>query len=101
MLYHTALRAPASVLEIFTTIRRSNWGCWSVLEKCSVPCQTPTMSVGEAGVDGCVAAVGAAVCDAGGAACALTQRRWLQAAKPLLRLRKTATKTVTSRNKGI
>src|SRR5271156_2373542 len=73
MLYHTALRAPASVLEIFTTSRRSNWGCWSVLEKCSVPCQTPTMSVGEAGVDGCVAAAGAAVCDAGGAACALTQ----------------------------
>jgi hypothetical protein len=31
------------------------------------------MSVGEAGVDGCVAAAGAAVCDAGAAACALTQ----------------------------
>src|SRR5882757_3821794 len=69
MLYPTAFKAPASVLEIFTTSRRSIWGCWSVLGMCSVPCQIPTMSVGEAAVDGCVAAA----CDAGAAACALTQ----------------------------
>src|ERR1700691_5240096 len=73
MLYPTALRAPASVLEIFTTSRRSILGCWSVLGMDSVPCQVPTMSVGEAGVGGFVVAAGAAVCDAGAAACALTQ----------------------------
>src|ERR1700733_860637 len=48
MLYHTALRAPPSVLEIFTTRRRSTWGCSSVLGIRSVPCQVPTMSFGEA-----------------------------------------------------
>src|ERR1700691_2853865 len=58
MLYHTALRAPASVLEIFTTRRRSTWGCSSVLGICSVPCQVPTMSFGEA-------AGAAALCAAG------------------------------------
>src|SRR5271156_2473854 len=73
MLYPTPLKAPVSVLEIFTTSRRSIWGCWSVLGMCIVPCQTPTMSVGEAGVDGCVAAAGATACGAGAAACALTQ----------------------------
>jgi hypothetical protein len=35
----------------------------------SVPCQVPTMSVAEAGVDGCDAAAGAAVRDAGAVVC--------------------------------
>ena len=68
MLYHTAFRALASVLEILKISRRSIWGCWSVLGMRSVPCHVPTMSVAEAGVDGCAAGAGAAGCAAGAGA---------------------------------
>jgi hypothetical protein len=69
MLYHAAFKAPSSVLEILKISRRSIWGCWSVLGMRSVPCQVPTMSVAEAGVDGCDAGAGVAVCDAGAVVC--------------------------------
>src|SRR5271156_4612684 len=67
MLYHTALRTPASVLEILTTRRRSTSGCWSVLGIRSVPCQIPTMSFGEAAGAAALCPAGA-VCVLGGAA---------------------------------
>src|ERR1700677_1952643 len=57
-------------------MRKSRFACGM----CNVPCQIPTMSVGEAGgaVAGAAAwaagaAIGALVCAAGAAACALTQ----------------------------
>ena len=78
-------KAPLS-LEIFTTSRKSIWGCWSVLGMCSVPCQIPTMSVGEAGVDGCVAVAGALVCpagDEGGTACAFVHRPFPASSKAI------------------
>src|SRR5580658_1364025 len=67
MLYHTAFKALASVLEILNTSRKSIAGWSAFAANFSVPCQVPTMSVGETGV-----AVGAAVCAAGGVVCALT-----------------------------
>src|SRR5580658_4808715 len=60
VLYQEAFKAPASVLEILNTSRRSISGCWSVLGMRNVPCQMPTMSVGEAAVAAAVCPVAAA-----------------------------------------